>query len=126
MSLIHLNSIDYPAFNYTITTDLAFYLNKKYGHLFKPRYSSSISSIAMNFRNWRNKKTSKEIIEKAIIIVKYLINNYDVSISFISTCQGIKDYKDDSIVSYSIYESLSNDEKEKVFVGIQEIIPQKI
>lgn len=95
--------------NSIVSTDVAFYLRKKYEY--KPKKEAS-NEIVMCFRKWDNEKVNQSNLIKAIELSKRLITqNY--KLTFISTCQGIKGYVDDSEFAREIVEGLSVIEQNK-------------
>jgi len=92
-SFDHLKSIGYHNDNVTVTNDIAFYLYKNYAR--KVDYNKKLKNIAVNFRVWKYEDKSSDNLEKAIILCKRLLNE-GYNITFISTCQGVKGYVDDS------------------------------
>jgi polysaccharide pyruvyl transferase WcaK-like protein len=64
------------------------------------------SSIVVNFREWGN--DTQEIIVKAISLCNYLIDEKKYILYFISTCQGIDGYVDDTKMYNVIYEKINS------------------
>lgn len=93
ISLQHLKKIGLNLDNTFVTTDTAFVLHKKYAHLFRYRKETK-NRIVFAFRNWQ--KESDYIIKLAKTIAIFLIDFFDIEITFLSTCQGLNSYKDDS------------------------------
>lgn len=104
-SRIHLKKINYTGENVVVLNDIAFYLSKKYRYPVKN--PSSILKIVINFREWGFEVESKENFGKALNLVSYLISQ-GYKITFISTCQGIKGYKDDSKFAQRIIDNLED------------------
>lgn len=92
-SLEHLKGIGYHCDNVTVTNDIAFYLRGKYAK--KVDVNKKLKNIVINFRVWKYEDKSKENLEKAISLCKKLITE-GYRITFISTCQGVEGYVDDS------------------------------
>ncbi|WP_298898676.1 polysaccharide pyruvyl transferase family protein [uncultured Psychroserpens sp.] len=115
-SLSHLKSIGYDGDNVVVSTDLAFYLNSEFSETMK--VGSGIHKIALNFREWPYEEEGEHIKDKALLLCKYLIKEgYDLH--FISTCQGVKDYKDDSIFAKQIIALLDTEEQKKCVLNDQ-------
>lgn len=61
-------------------------------------------TIFLNFRGW-HEWTTESLIEKAKTIVVQCLNN-GYKVEFLSTCQSVPSYTDDSVLHYQIVESL--------------------
>lgn len=109
----HLKGIDYHCDNVVVSNDIAFYLNKEYG---KPVDSSrTLKKIAINFRAWNYEVESQHTIDKAVMLCEKLLNaGYELS--FISTCQGVDGYTNDTDYFYEIIDRL--DPKQKQLIKI--------
>lgn len=129
-SLKHLKGIGYQGNNITVTNDVAFYLKESYAK--KVNLQKELKKIAVNFREWKYQEDSKANLEKAIRFCKKLIKE-GFSISFISTCQGVEGYVDDSIFAERIIQSLSEEQQQHCTVfsekfslsGIIDILSQQ-
>lgn len=98
------------------TKDAAFLLERE-SH--NKQRDNNFRKVAISVREWdfdgRNKSVYFNLITD---IVKYFYNkNFEVT--FLSTCQGIPNYRDDSIIATEIYNSLPTHIKEKVTVNTQ-------
>ncbi|WP_298368902.1 polysaccharide pyruvyl transferase family protein [uncultured Lutibacter sp.] len=102
-SLNHLKSIGYNDENVTVTNDIAFYLYKDYAR--KVDCNKELKNIVINFRKWKYEDKSKDNLEKATLLCKKLINK-GFKLTFISTCQGVKGYVDDSEFAERILNNL--------------------
>lgn len=112
-SLEHLKAIGYHCKNVVVTNDIAFYLHKNYSQ--KVNLNKTLKNIAINFREWKYEGESKENLEKASILCKKLINE-GYKLTFVSTCQGVKGYVDDSEFAERIVELLSTDLKKQCII----------
>ncbi len=63
-----------------------------------------IETIGMGFRVWplNDTKAEKEIIIKAVRLCRFLLDDPNRHLVFLSTCQGIKNYVDDSALAEQI------------------------
>jgi colanic acid/amylovoran biosynthesis protein len=104
-SLDHLKSVGYHNDNVTVTNDIAFYLHKDYA--LKVDDNKKLKNIAINFRIWKYENKSSDNLEKATLLCKKLINE-GYELNFISTCQGVKGYVDDSDFAEKIVNQLSD------------------
>ncbi len=101
-----LKKINYPPKKYTLVEDGAF--------LIKPDFTNSINNkIAISVRGWKHDNRNKGAYFKLIAsLVESAVNNgFDVD--FISTCQGVEGYVDDSIMAKEIYLELPKNIKSK-------------
>ncbi len=75
------------------------------------------NKVAISVREWKFDGRSKEkyisLIEN--MVYKCIDSGYDVE--FLSTCQGLSNYVDDSIIAKEIVESLDNKYKKRVIVN---------
>ncbi|MGB1308739.1 MAG: polysaccharide pyruvyl transferase family protein [Oceanihabitans sp.] len=103
-SVAHLKNIGYTASNIVLSNDIAFYLNKEYS---KPvNVDRKLKRIAINFRAWRYETESEQTLEKAVKLCnKLVLAGYQLS--FISTCQGVPGYTNDTIYFKEIMAKLA-------------------
>lgn len=111
LSKKHLNSIGYNRENVTVTTDIAFSLYRHYKHLFRPNKPDK-NKIVVSFREWSYATSTENVVKIATNVVMHLIDKgYDVN--FISTCQGLPYYCDDSELAILIKEKLPSNIKHR-------------
>ena len=103
ISLKHLKTLGVNTPPIFVTTDNAFILHKKYPQLFRYRQKST-NNIALAFRSWQNDE--ENIIQLAKKICIFLLKSPAIKITFLSTCQGIPKYKDDSLIAQTIINQL--------------------
>ena len=89
--------------------DLAFNLPTVH----KSRDTSTLD-IIMNFRGRKKDALEDQSYTKAISIITYLLSKKKVTITLVSTCQGIEGYVDDSTLSQRIKANFKNDPRVKV------------
>lgn len=129
-SLQHIQKIGYQGDNISVTNDVAFYLKESLGK--KANLKKVLKKIAVNFREWKYKDDSKANLDKAISLCKKLIKE-GYTISFISTCQGVAGYVDDSKFAKKVVQSLSIEEQQQCTIytekfslkGIIDILSQQ-
>jgi len=109
-SFDEMKRIDANKNKYKQTKDAAFLLG------FKESIKNNQKKVAISVRQWdydgRSMKVYKNMIAKLVAIV--IDKGYTVE--FLSTCQGLKKYKDDSIVAKEIYKGLDKKYQEKTTV----------
>lgn len=109
----HLKEIGYHCKNVIVATDVAFNLYSNYG---RPATKiKKLNKIIVNFRDWKYEDKDGKLLEKAIVLTKHLLNN-DFELTFLSTCQGIRAYNDDALLSQKIFDSLDNRLRQKCTV----------
>lgn len=113
-SLNHLKTIGYNNSNVMVSNDIAFYLNKAYGT--PVNLNRKLKKIAINFREWRYEPQSKYILEKAVILCEKLIDE-GYELTFISTCQGVDGYTDDSEYAQQITNSLDATVRSRIIIN---------
>src|SRR5207244_2284969 len=76
-------------------------------HLFVAK-RGPVRKIALSFRRWPLEASPETgILPKAIELCRYLLHsNPDVQLLFLSTCQGIPEYVDDSAIARTIVAAL--------------------
>ena len=105
-----LTDLDISKDKFKLTKDAAFLLD------FKENKSSKLKKIAISVREWNFDRRNKTAYIKMMhAFIKECINS-GFTIDFLSTCQGLKNYKDDSILAQEIYKDLDVASKKKVNV----------
>lgn len=107
-SLNHLKNIGYEGHNITVTNDVAFYLTKNLAK--QSTKNKTLKNIAINFRAWKYDTASKDNLQKAIMLCNKLIDD-GYRLTFLSTCQGVAGYVDDSKFAKKIVEKLPNEKQ---------------
>lgn len=81
------------------------------------RENNESKKVAISVRGWKHDSRNKNKYFKMIskMVEKCVNDGYEVE--FISTCQGLENYIDDSNVAKEIYNILSDDIKEKVIIN---------
>ena len=123
-SLEHLKAIGYHCENIEVTNDIAFYLYENYAK--KVNHNKTLKKIVVNFRVWKYEDKSKDNLEKATLLCEKLIND-GYKITFISTCQGVKGYVDDSEFAEKVVNLLPVDLQKECTIlnekfGLEELI----
>ena len=113
-SLNHLKEIGYYGSNVVVSNDIAFYLNRAYGA--SVNLDRSLKKIAINFREWRYEKESDYTLEKAVALCGKLLSE-GYKLMFISTCQGVKGYTDDSEYAMQIINRLDVDLHNRITIN---------
>ncbi len=115
-SLAHLQGIDIEIANLHVTSDAAFLIYKLMPELYVKK-EGPIKRIAMCFRNWPlDSNNVNDIISKATELCRHLLKDESKEIVFLSTCQGIPEYTDDSILAIQIVEQLPENLKQRCSV----------
>ena len=106
-SLQHLQEAGVDTSRVLIATDIAFYWRRMAPHLFVAK-KGPVRTIAMSFRQWSHDGVAPdEIVRKAAELCRHLLQTRgDAEIVFLSTCQGIPEYVDDSTVARAVVQRL--------------------
>lgn len=94
------------------TNDAAFLLEKPY----KCKESEKI--VAISVREWSHDNRSKEKYIDTIKKLAYKVIDNGYKVEFISTCQGIENYVDDSLIAREIYLQLDQAYQKAAIVNI--------
>ncbi len=112
------------------TTDVSFLLHHRWPQLFRKRQPGvPTHSIGMCFRRWPlHDHAMHHHIEKnaARLVAKLLSTETERQITFLSTCQGIEGYKDDSKFAESIVGHLSAAQRKRCTIDCQRHNPQEL
>lgn len=114
LSLKHLQSIGYDCNNVVVSNDIAFYLNKDFGTAVD--LNRTLKKIAINFRAWTYEEESFETLDKAVKLCEKLLKG-GYELSFISTCQGVKGYTDDTDYMMKIINKLEPRFQDKIQIN---------
>ncbi len=106
-SFSHLEDCGVDMSKVLVTADIAFYWRRMASHLFVVK-QGPLRTIALSFREWKHDGVSTDaIVEKAAELCAYLLGtDASIELLFISTCQGIPGYVDDSVVASSVVKAL--------------------
>ena len=105
-----LQSLNIDNTKFKQTKDAAFLLG------FKESKIQNTRKAAFSVRKWNYDGRSMESYKKMIAELVRITIDKGYSIDFLSTCQGLKSYKDDSIVAQEIYDTLDKKYQEKITV----------
>jgi len=103
ISLQHLKNLGVSNPATFVTTDNAFILHEQYPQLFRYRQQPK-NKIVLSFRYWKD--DGAKIIQLAKSICILLLKSPMNSITFLSTCQGVANYTDDSLIAKKIISQL--------------------
>ena len=122
----HLKNIGVSLSNIFVTADAAFIYRKLNPELFVTKIGK-VESIAMCFRKWPIQDIESEnIISKAVELCIHILRDQQRSITFISTCQGIDGYTDDSLLAKKIIARLPLDIRTKCFIDSKRYSPTNL
>lgn len=109
-SLKVLNELNISKDKFRLTKDAAFLLE----HNAIPKTNSK--KVAISVREWNYDGRSIEVFEKMIQEFIKICVDRDYTIEFLSTCQGLKKYKDDAKLAQEIFNNLDANYQQKVTV----------
>ncbi len=94
-----------------ITADAAFLWRRIAGELFKPATDSKPRVVGLSFRVWplNDRVVVQRTIAKATLLCQHLLSDGEKQLLFLSTCQGITGYVDDSQIAMRIRDKLPRD-----------------
>jgi polysaccharide pyruvyl transferase WcaK-like protein len=100
----HLAQCGVDASRIRITADMAFLWHRIAPELFKPKSESNIRLIGMSFRVWPlgDQVVQQQTIAKAEQLCRQILSDNEKRILFLSTCQGVPGYVDDSELALQI------------------------
>ncbi|MCS3940537.1 polysaccharide pyruvyl transferase WcaK-like protein [Salinibacter ruber] len=89
-----------------VTTDVAFAYRRLFNY--DPKSETHKRRVLLNFRKWNHGKKKANVVKKGVEISKRLFNK-GYNLEFISTCQGVRGYTDDSKISKKIVKKAKKD-----------------
>jgi polysaccharide pyruvyl transferase WcaK-like protein len=104
----HLAQCGVDSSRIRITTDVAFLWHRIAPELFNPKRESNTRLIGLSFRVWPlgDQVVQQQTIAKAEQLCRHILCGSDKRILFLSTCQGIPGYVDDSQMALQIRDRL--------------------
>lgn len=112
LSAKHLTGCGVDASKIVQTADAAFLWRKLAPEIFREK-SGPVRDIGMCFRTWPLGDTTavKDTMAKAAALCRHLLQDPSRTITFISTCQGIPGYTDDSEIALGILDRLGEEHR---------------
>jgi colanic acid/amylovoran biosynthesis protein len=109
-SVQHLQECEVNLARVRVTADVAFYWRRLAPHLFAPK-AGPVRTIAMSFRQWMHHGVqTEEIVQKGAALCAHLLARHaGTELVFLSTCQGLPEYADDSTVARSVLDRLPDE-----------------
>ena len=126
-SLDHLRDCGVDMSKVLVATDIAFYWRRMAPHLFAAK-TGPVRKIALSFRSWSHDGVSTEaIVTKAAALSRHLLNtSAEVELVFLSTCQGIPEYLDDSIVATAVVNALPEGMRDRCRIDARRYAPERL
>lgn len=108
ISRLHLAKCGVNSSKVRITGDMAFLWHRLAPQLFNPKRESSTKVIGLSLRVWPlgDQVLLQQTIAKAEQLCRHILCESDKRILFLSTCQGIPGYVDDSQIALQIRDRL--------------------
>lgn len=109
------------------TADAAFLWQRLAGDLFQPK-QGPVRSVALSFRLWPlgDQLEVENTIFKAEQLCRHLLADLNRSLLFLSTCQGVAGYVDDSLIALRIVERLPEDLRARCRVDRMRYAPHEL
>jgi len=104
----HLAQCGVDSSRIRITADMAFFWHRIAPGLFSPKNESNIRLIGLSFRVWPlgDQVVQQQTIAKAEQLCSHILSGSEKRILFLSTCQGVSGYVDDSEIASRIRDRL--------------------
>lgn len=116
--------VELPSMN--VTADVAFLWRKLRPDLYIPK-KGTVKKVALSFRNWTYNNSNMEIVfENAVKLCNYILDDENKEICFLSTCQGIQGYVDDSVLAKEILEKICINKRNRISVDSNRYGPEKL
>lgn len=126
-SATHLADCNVDMSKVSVIGDIAFYWRRMAPQLFLAK-NGPIRKVALSFRKWPLDGTSEAgIFEKATELCRELLeSDSQIELLFLSTCQGISGYVDDSVVARSIVSALPEALSARCSVDARRYAPEEL
>lgn len=111
ISVKYLTDIGVRRDNIYVTADAAFLWHQLAPELFQSKPTTTANRIGLCFRVWplNSAESFNKTADKAVELCKSILADPSKSIGFVSTCQGIDGYVDDSQLALQILDRLPDD-----------------
>ena len=122
-----LLDIGIPASKIVQTTDAAFLWRTLEPDLFQKRVGP-IRTIGLSFRVWplEDSQAFKEVARKAETLCKFLLADQTRNLVFLSTCQGVPGYVDDSLIALEVVKRLAPELQTRCRIDRERREPQQL
>lgn len=112
----------------TVVTDLAFLWRGLAPECFRAREARPCANIGVCIRPWPLKDAAsvEATIEKAVALVSHLLSTAGNRVTFISTCQGVPGYWDDSALALEVLSRVAPSEAARCIVDRQRRGPREL
>jgi polysaccharide pyruvyl transferase WcaK-like protein/SAM-dependent methyltransferase len=107
------------------TADVAFLWRRLRPELFQPK-TGPVKRVGLSFRTWPLGDTVavEQTIAKAEQLCRFLVDRLEGELVFVSTCQGIPGYVDDSEIAVRVVERLPRELRDRCQVHRERLGPQ--
>ncbi|MFN5183925.1 MAG: polysaccharide pyruvyl transferase family protein [Bacteroidota bacterium] len=122
----NLRSIGFSCDNVIVTTDMAFLWRNLRPDLFKPK-KGFLKKIVVNFREWNYENANMDLLfHNAVKLCNLILRDESKEIYFLSTCQGIREYVDDSILAERIVNQIDVNYRKRIQVDKNRYSTEKL
>jgi colanic acid/amylovoran biosynthesis protein len=126
LSLRHLQQSRIPVDNAVITADAAFLLRGYYRQCFNARPRTN-RKIAVCFRNWKFPHNGMPaVVQSAIDLCTHLLQDPQRELLFLSTCQGVAGYHDDSLLARQIVDQIAEPLRSRCHIDARRRGPEEL
>jgi colanic acid/amylovoran biosynthesis protein len=122
----NLKSIGFSCDNVIVTTDMAFLWRNLRPDLFRPK-KGFLKKIVVNFREWNYENANMDLLfHNAIKLCNLILKDESKEIYFLSTCQGIREYVDDSVLAERIVNQIDVNYRKRIQVDKNRYSTEKL
>ena len=127
-SIAHLERAGVDPSRIALTADMAFLWHRLAPDLFRRRDGEPVRRLGLSFRPWPlgDPASTARTIEKAEALCRFLLEDPARTLLFLSTCQGIPGYTDDSELAAQIVSRLPVDLKARCSVDRARYAPVQL
>lgn len=127
ISANHLKRLDLRNENIYTATDNAFLLLKELQEPPQKVTNHQNLNIALAFRKWQGVENTKKIVQKATQLIRHLIDKHpNIKFTFLSTCQGVEGYVDDSFIATEIVSNLATQDQQYCSIDTNRYAPMQL
>lgn len=116
LSKNHLVGLGLRTDHVFVHSDIALLLSEKLNKVVPRNFRTAKDKIVINFRAWKDRMETMKVIEKGLLLCRFLLSHGPRDLVFLSTCQGVPSYHDDSLIAEVIISKMNNRERKRCTV----------